>query len=80
MSLMNFILTYMIKMIQLFKKGLVCGMTEWYFTEDSNGNKAMVKKKYYKELQYNRFKENKDPYPQKVDNTKHNLIVHTLYV
>ena len=55
-------------------------MTEWYFTEDSNGNRTMVKKTYYKELQYNRFKNNEDPYPQKVDTSKHNLVVHTLYI
>ena len=55
-------------------------MTEWYFTEDNVGNKVMVKKKAYKELQYNRFKENKEPYKQVVDSSKHNLIVHTLYI
>lgn len=55
-------------------------MTEWYFTEDSTGNRTMVKKTYYKELQYNKFKNNEDPYPQKVDTSKHNLVVHTLYI
>ena len=55
-------------------------MTEWYFTEDSSGNKTMVKKSYYKELQYNKFKNNEAPYRQEVDSSKHNLVVHTLYI
>ena len=55
-------------------------MTEWYFTEDGTGTRTMLKKKEYKDLQYQRFKNNEDPYPQKVDSTKHNLVVHTLYV
>ena len=55
-------------------------MTEWYFTEDSSGNRTMVKKTYYKDLQYQKFKNNEPPYPQTVDTTKKNLIVHTLYI
>ena len=55
-------------------------MTEWYFIEDSNGVRTMIKKKDYKELQYQRFKNNEAPYPQDVDTTKHNLVVHTLHI
>lgn len=55
-------------------------MTEWYFTKDSSGITTMVKKKHYKELQYNRFKNNLEPYKYEVDSTKHNLVVHTLFI